>query len=84
MTYIGIQDKDITDEKQYYENGQLKEIGKYERQEGSEWKEREGEWKKYHRNGQLQEIGNYHLNKKTGEWKYFDEKGKLTKTENFD
>ena len=43
---------DIEPTKEYFKNGQLRKIGKYNRK-GLQ----EGEWKYYHENGQLKSIG---------------------------
>ncbi|APG65649.1 hypothetical protein LPB136_09860 [Tenacibaculum todarodis] len=57
--------------KEYFDNGNLKEIGKYENDIAT------GEWKRYHENGQLSEIGKYENGIKKGEWKLYHENGQL-------
>ena len=57
--------------KEYHENEQLKEIGKYENGEPT------GELKEYHENGKLYKIGKWENSEKTGEWKYYHENGQL-------
>ncbi len=53
------------EKKAYYEDGQLKEFGKY--LDGN----KTGEWKSYHDNGRLAAIGKYLDGIKTGEWKNY-------------
>ena len=63
--------------KEFWRNGNLKEISNYENDE------MHGKWKKFWPNGNLQRIGNYKNGKEYGEWRYFDENGDLKKTENY-
>jgi antitoxin component YwqK of YwqJK toxin-antitoxin module len=58
--------------KEYYDNGDLKKIGKYDSDGNGT-----GEWKFYHKNGQLRKIGKYKIGKQTGEWKIYHENGQL-------
>jgi antitoxin component YwqK of YwqJK toxin-antitoxin module len=50
---------------EYYESGELKEVGKYE--DGL----REGNWKVYYRNGKIRQKGKYTKGDKVGVWKTF-------------
>jgi antitoxin component YwqK of YwqJK toxin-antitoxin module/peroxiredoxin len=52
-----------TEHKEYYDNGDLKEVGQY----NSEGKGT-GEWKFYDENGKLKSIGKYKDGKAVGEW----------------
>lgn len=67
-------------EKEYYSNGQLELIGRYNA-DGDEI----GEWKGYYENGQLEYIGSYDREgNETGEWKYYYENGQLESIELYD
>jgi antitoxin component YwqK of YwqJK toxin-antitoxin module len=68
-TYANAQDRQ--EYKEYYENGQLHQIGMIENGNPT------GEWKFYDENGQLVEIGKYENGNPTGEWRFYDENGQL-------
>ncbi|ROH96388.1 toxin-antitoxin system YwqK family antitoxin [Chryseobacterium daecheongense] len=63
--------------KQFYKNGQVKEI--------AEWKKGklEGDAVFYFENGKIQAQGEYKKGYKVKEWSYFDKDGKLTAKETF-
>jgi antitoxin component YwqK of YwqJK toxin-antitoxin module len=63
--------------KQFYENGQVKEI--------AEWKKGklEGDATFYFENGKIQAKGEYKKDYKVKEWQYFDKNGVLTSKEAF-
>ncbi|MFN5317501.1 MAG: toxin-antitoxin system YwqK family antitoxin, partial [Bacteroidia bacterium] len=61
----------------YYENGQLKSIGKYVNGNA------EGEFKWYHENGQLEEIKKYVNGKEEGEFKWYHKNGQLEGIEKY-
>ena len=57
--------------KYYYQNRQLKALGKYKQGK------KEGKWKYYHDYGFLQNAGKYKNGEKTGKWKSYHENGQL-------
>jgi len=63
--------------KSYYNNGQLKSIGKYTHTIFDKTEFKTGEWKYYHENGQLDEIVKYENGKRIGECKVYYENGQL-------
>ena len=63
--------------KTYYENGNLKEIGKISNGKQT------GLWKFYHQNGQLKKTGNFLNGKETGEWKKYYDNGQLERIGEF-
>ncbi|MDO3696063.1 hypothetical protein QVZ41_14515 [Wenyingzhuangia sp. chi5] len=64
--------------KEYYLNGDLKEITEYSRNM------KHGKYILYNENGQIIIEGNYKNKLKEGKWKYYDkDSGKLTKTTDF-
>ena len=70
--------QEITKEqKEYYDNGKLKSIGKFTNGKAN------GEWKNYYENGQLKQIGNLIGGKVTGECKNYHENGQLSQIGNF-
>jgi antitoxin component YwqK of YwqJK toxin-antitoxin module len=71
--------------REYYENGQLRSVGKYTR--GEEIGEQIGEWKWYYENGQLKKIAKYGdvgepYNEEIGEAKSYYENGQLSRYDN--
>lgn len=50
---------------EYYETGELKEIGEYANNE------REGVWKEYYKGGKIKSKGKYSNGEKVGVWKVF-------------
>ena len=65
--------QELTEE--YYDNGQLKSIGKWGPKVMGYTSEL-GEWKYYHENGQLKEIGKF-SGGKIGEWKAYHDNGNI-------
>ncbi|PIE47870.1 MAG: hypothetical protein CSA42_01170 [Gammaproteobacteria bacterium] len=62
----------MEENKEYYINGHLQSVGKYET--GQEI----GEWKYSYENGQLWQIGSFeNSEQRKGEWRYYDENGKF-------
>jgi len=64
--------------KTYYDNGQLKEVGSYDKNG-----KKTSEWKYYYNNGHLLEIGNFKVGKRTGYWIFYGENGKLINADNY-
>ena len=64
----------------YYEDvdGQLKDIGKYEKGSAT------GEWKSYYNGGEFLANGKYEKGKRTGEWKFYYVDGKLLGIDNYE
>ncbi|MBN2890310.1 MAG: TonB family protein [Bacteroidales bacterium] len=58
--------------KEYYENGQIRQIGKFSNGKAT------GEWKIYYENGQLSIVGNFSEGRTIGEWKFYHENGQLS------
>ncbi len=65
------------EQKEYYDNGQLKTIGNFTDQK------QVGEWKYYHENGKLSQIGKFINGKTNGEWKFYHENGQLKQIANY-
>lgn len=63
--------------KEYYETGELKDEGAYEKGLKT------GEWKYYFRDGKTFEIGKYAKGKQTGKWLWYYDDGKLRRESNF-
>jgi antitoxin component YwqK of YwqJK toxin-antitoxin module len=59
--------------KEYYDNGNLKNIGQREVTNGNPI----GEWKYYYESGKLSAIGKYENGKATGKWKEYYKTGQL-------
>ena len=55
----------------FYENGQLKKIGKYVNDK------KEGEWKIYYKNGQLCRSGMYRDGSEIVSWDLYDDNGEF-------
>lgn len=68
----GISESKNWEVKNYYDNGNLKEIG-----QKNNFGEKTGEWKFYYESGKLNEIENFADGKQTGEWKYYHNSGQL-------
>ncbi|MDG5493028.1 toxin-antitoxin system YwqK family antitoxin [Psychroserpens sp. SPM9] len=70
-------------QKEYYDNGQLKSIGKGKNPNApitlnpNQPPPAEGEWKFYYENGKLKSIGSYKKGRRTDFWKYYYENGQI-------
>lgn len=60
----------------YYDNGQLKSVELYRREELVEWKY-------YYDNGQIKELKQFYKQKRTGAWKYYYKSGELRRLANY-
>lgn len=74
ISALAISQSKEKEEKEYYENGKLKETG------FSIDGDATGIWKSYYENGKLKSIGKYIEGIEAGEWKFYDETGKLVET----
>ena len=63
--------------KDFYENGKLKDEGKYLNSK------RTGNWTFYNKNGKIEQDGNYRNGKINGPWKWYFDSGKLRREENY-
>lgn len=57
--------------KEYWLNGQVKNIGTYKNDK------KEGEWKEYDVEGKIKTMGIYKEDKKEGEWKVYNNRGNV-------
>ena len=71
------------DIKEFYENGQLKSIGKLELRPTFQSEEKTGQWQFYYENGTIKQICNYSHNFLNGEFKFYHENGQLMQVGNY-
>lgn len=80
-SYMGVHYEDSTTQiiTYFYDDGNIKESGKYLRIYKGSLSGREGWWKSYYESGVLKEEGVYENGEKKGVWKLYSEKGRVIK-----
>ncbi|WP_158851300.1 toxin-antitoxin system YwqK family antitoxin [Algibacter sp. L1A34] len=72
-----------TIDKDFYENGQLREFKTEKKTTYGQYGKKEGLYQRYFSNGQLEVEGYYKADKKEGLWSYYNREGKLKQKQNY-
>ncbi|QXP78456.1 MULTISPECIES: toxin-antitoxin system YwqK family antitoxin [Winogradskyella] len=69
--------------KDFFENGQLREFKTKKKLTYNQYSELEGLYQRYYSGGQLEAEGHYKADKKDGLWSYYNRDGKLKQKQNY-